>query len=136
MNEQDAREMWESNSGFAAAASSGFMRSSISTVGPMLWDSLAQLLPGDLPTFNKYARTTGLGIDPWSGSVPGSMINRGFEALGLMGDTAGAALGIEGSYESLTKKRISNATGLVPFINAPGFKQMMDYSVQGLPLPD
>lgn len=136
MNEQDAREMWESNSGFATAAMSGFMRSNISSVGPMLWDSLAQLLPGDLPTFNKYARTTGLGIDPWSGSVPGSMINRGFEALGLMGDVAGAALGVEGSYESLTTKRFQNAQGIAPFVNTPILKQAIDYSVYGAPQPD
>lgn len=104
------------NSGWDIALKSGFLRSSYSTILPMLVDPAAKLMGFD-PVFTSNMRTTGLGINPVEGSVPWSMIKKTESALMALGDSP------------YTKRDAKDLTRLLWFLKIPGVDQTVNQMI-------
>tara|TARA_Y100001963_G_scaffold72057_1_gene100164 strand:- start:1635 stop:5921 length:4287 start_codon:yes stop_codon:yes gene_type:complete len=97
----------------------GIMKSSYSTIFPMLIDSASYTLGGE-PIFDPSMRTTGLGIDPLRGSVPYSILYNRLLPAGR--ELTGAAF----RGDELSKQDFRNAQGLLWFAKMPGVDQMIN----------
>jgi hypothetical protein len=101
------------NSGWDVALKSGFMRSSYSTILPMLVDPAAKIMGFD-PVFTSNMRTTGLGIDPIKGSVPWGMKEKLMSSLEALGDSP------------YTKRDAKDLMRILWFLKIPGVDQTVN----------
>jgi hypothetical protein len=129
--EEEQLKFWEENSGWSNALKSGFMRSSYATVLPMIIDTVGTLLPGVDPVFNEYMRTTGLGVDPWNGSIPGSLYNRISRSINTGANLLGSSVGI-GDYE-FKRSDANNLMRSIWATRVPVIAQGMDRLTSTLP---
>ena len=109
------------------AIKSAIMRSSYSTVFPMLLDTASTMTHGK-PLFSPSMRTTGLGINPIEGSVVWSLLKNAEFMLKEMG---GAATG----NDPFSKKDARDLMRLAWFTRIPAVSQAADYLVSSSDLP-
>lgn len=130
MEENDRKAYLDKRLSLEYILSAGVLKSSYSTIFPMLVDSTAHLL-GKEPVFDPSMRTTGLGIDPLHGSVPYSVI---FErAIPAGRELIGA---INGTDE-LSKQDLRNFQSLLWFTKIPGIDQAVNqFLINPLNIPE
>jgi len=104
------------NSGWEIALKSGFMRSSYSTILPMLVDPAAKIMGFD-PVFTSNMRTTGLGINVVEGAVPWGMIKKVETALEALGDSP------------YTKRDAKDLMRILWFLKIPGVDQTVNQMI-------
>jgi len=97
----------------------GILKGSYSSVFPMLMDSMAWLV-GKEPVFDPSMRTTGLGIDQLTGSVPYSILyGKGWRAFR---ETSGALF----REDKMSKEDWKNVQSLIWMTKMPGVEQLID----------
>ena len=97
----------------------GLMKGSYSNIFPMIADSMSWMI-GKEPIFDPTMRTTGMGIDPLTGSVPYSV---------LYGKAVPAAREITGAIfrgDKLSKSDIRNIQSLIFPLKMPGIEQLIN----------
>ena len=118
MDEKTAKDYLDKRFSEGMMLRAGIMKSSYPNVFPMLIDSATSTL-GMEPIFDPSMRTTGLGVNPITGSVPFSVMERGTKALN---EATGAIFRGDG----MSKKDWRDQMSLLWMTKVPGVEQLIN----------
>ena len=116
MQPQDREGYLKDRLSMESMIKAGIMKSSYSSIGPMLVDTVSYTIGGN-PVFDPSMRTTGLAVDPLRGSVPYSILYNRLLPAGR--ELTGAMF----RGDEISKQDLRNDQALLWFLKVPGIDQ-------------